>query len=161
MAQLCLPLFPADVTEITPEIAFAKRDGVVIYFSRHLPIFQHDEKDIASFRIFVSQLIINGQATQKQISKIFCVPAVTIKRAVKILRTEGSRGFFKNQRGKRKGRVLTPENLQKAQRMLDAGKELQSIGEELNIKTNTLNKAVQDGRLYRAEKIETEEKKSS
>jgi len=41
----------------------------------HLPVFTHGVEDLASFRLFTSQLIINGTATQGQINQAFGVPA--------------------------------------------------------------------------------------
>ena len=35
----------------------------------HLPVFIHDCEDLATFRLFSSQLVINGNATQSQISR--------------------------------------------------------------------------------------------
>ena len=32
---------------ITPDLAFQCREGVVYYFNGHLPVFMHDEKDVA------------------------------------------------------------------------------------------------------------------
>ncbi|HEY5792894.1 MAG TPA: hypothetical protein VIS74_06310 [Chthoniobacterales bacterium] len=58
-------------------MAFAHRDGKVCYFNGHLPVFIHESKDLATFRLFSSQLVINGNATQAQISRAFGVPLVT------------------------------------------------------------------------------------
>lgn len=46
--------------------------------------------------------------------------------------------------------MLTPEVLQKAQSLLDEGKELGEVGKILGIKTNTLNKAVHADKLHRS-----------
>src|SRR5712691_7040581 len=51
MSQLQLPIFPAGLTPITNDLAFQKEDGLVVYFSGHLPVFHHDEKDLKSFRM--------------------------------------------------------------------------------------------------------------
>ena len=65
-----LPIFPDGVTHITAEIAFQRDAGKVYYFSGHLPVFVHEERDLATFRMFTSQLAINGNVTQAQISHI-------------------------------------------------------------------------------------------
>ena len=72
MPQLQLPLFPQGTTLITPEIAFECRDGKVTYIHGHLPVFQHGEKDLASFRYFTSQLVVNGTAAQADIARVSC-----------------------------------------------------------------------------------------
>lgn len=84
MPQVQLPIFPEGTTEITPEIAFQRRDAAVCYFNGHLPVFVHDCEDLATFRLFSSQLVINGNATQSQIARAFGVPLVTVKRYAKL-----------------------------------------------------------------------------
>jgi transposase len=148
MPQLQLPMFPDGVTEITNELAFAKRDGRVTYFYGHLPVFGHDEDDIETFRMITSQFVVNGNATQAQIRDAFGVPAVTIKRYVKLYREQGARGFYAPRR-RRGPAVLTPEVMAKVQQMLDAGRTTGEIAKELDLKADTLNKAANAGRLHR------------
>jgi len=66
----------------------------VVYFNGHLPVFTHARKDLASFRLFTSQLIMEGAVTQGQIAKAFGVPLISIKRSTKIFRERGAAGFF-------------------------------------------------------------------
>ena len=80
MPQVQLPIFPAGVTHINSEVAFEERDGKVYYFNGHLPVFVHEKSALATFRLFSTQLIINGNATQAEISRAFGVPLVTVKR---------------------------------------------------------------------------------
>jgi hypothetical protein len=94
MPQLQLPLFPQGTTLITPEIAFECRDGKVTYIHGHLPVFQHWEKDLASFRYFTTQLVVNGTAAQADIARAFHVPTVTVKRYVKRFRQSSGKDFF-------------------------------------------------------------------
>ena len=39
MLRIQLPVFPASSCAITPELAFEQREGVVVYFNGHLPVF--------------------------------------------------------------------------------------------------------------------------
>jgi hypothetical protein len=94
MPQLQLPVFPAGVTLIKNEIAFECREGKVTYVHGHLPVFQHDEEDLSSFRLFSSQLVINGTVRQVDIARAFGVPLRTVKRYVKLHREQGAKGFF-------------------------------------------------------------------
>ena len=80
MPQVQLPIFPAGVTHINSEVAFEERDGKVYYFNGHLPVFVHEKSALATFRLFSTQLVINGNATQAEISRAFGVPLVTVKR---------------------------------------------------------------------------------
>src|ERR1700746_2601205 len=92
--QVQLPIFPAGVTHINSEVAFEEREGKVYYFNGHLPVFVHEKGALASFRLFSTQLVINGNATQAEISRAFGVPLVTVKRYVKLYREGGAAAFF-------------------------------------------------------------------
>jgi hypothetical protein len=146
MPQVQLPIFPASSTALTEEVAFEQRDGTVYYFNGHLPVFSHPIDDLASFRFFTSQLIINGNASQGQVSRAFGVPLITVKRAVKKLREEGAAGFFRPA-PPRQGHRLTPELLLRAQNLLDEGLGVPAIGAELGVLPNTIHKAISHGRL--------------
>lgn len=151
MPQLQLPVFPAGVTLISSEIAFECREGRVTYLHGHLPVFQHDEKDVAGFRLFTSQLVINGTVRQVEIARAFGVPLRTVKRYVKLHREQGAKGFFAVRR-KRSASVLKGEVQQRAQELLDAGKSVPEVGRELQVLPNTLHKAIRAGRLHQGKK---------
>jgi Helix-turn-helix domain len=146
MPQVQLPIFPDGVTPITSEVAFQRDKGKVYYFNGHLPVFVHEERDLATFRMFTSQLVINGNATQTQISRAFGVPLVTVKRYVKLYRQGGVRAFFAPAK-RRAGHKLTAEVCQEAQRLLHEGLEVPEVGRRVGILANTLHKAIRDGRL--------------
>jgi hypothetical protein len=94
MPQIQLPIFPAGSVEINPDLACRTEGDQVVYFNGHLPVFTHAKNDLASFRPFTSQLIVQGSATQGHIAKAFGVPLVAIKRATKLYRQRGAAGFF-------------------------------------------------------------------
>jgi hypothetical protein len=66
MPQVQLPIFPAGSVEINRELACRVEEERVVYFNGHLPVFAHAIDDLASFRLFTSQLIVQGSATQGQ-----------------------------------------------------------------------------------------------
>ena len=146
MPQVQMPVFPAWTTKITAELAFEKREGKVVYFNGHLPVFIHGQEDLGAFRLYTSQLIINGTASQGQIVEAFGVPLVTVKRCVKRLREKGAGAFFKAPERKA-GSKLTPERLVQAQARLDEGWSVPAISQELGVLKSTLHKAIDDGRL--------------
>jgi len=94
MPQVILPTFPAEVTEINSKLVFKKENGVVVYFSGILPVYQHREDDLQSFRMIVSQYCVLGVVTQAEIVRAFGVNPQFIKRAVKVFREKGLQGFF-------------------------------------------------------------------
>ncbi len=148
MPQIQLPIFPAGCTAITSDLAFECRDGQVYYFNGQMPVFSHAADDVASFRLFTSQLIVNGSATQAQVSRAFGVPLVTVKRMCKKLREEGAKGFFAP-RPPAKGHKLTPELIIEAQALIDEGLDIPTIGAALGVLPNTLHKAISYGRLQK------------
>jgi transposase-like protein len=123
----------------------------VVYFNGHLPVFTHTIKDIASFRFFTTQLVVNGTASQGEIVKAFGVPLTTVKRCSRLYRERGASAFFKPP-ARRQGHRLTPEKLAEAQALLDEGKTVSAIGAQLGILASTLHKAIDDGRLKQFKK---------
>jgi transposase-like protein len=146
MPQLQLPVFPAGTTDINSELAFEQRDGQVVYFNGHLPVFTHGTTELASFRFFTTQLIVNGTASQGEIVKAFGVPLTTVKRCCRLYRERGASAFFKPP-ARRHGHRLTPEKLAEAQALLEEGKTVPAISAQLGILASTLHKAIDDGRL--------------
>jgi len=151
MPQIQLPLFPQGASELTSHLAFCVRDGRVTYFYGHLPVFTHDEKDLRTFRLITSQFIVNGVVKQSQIIKSFGLPAVTVKRYVKLYRTKGTAGFFEEPR-RRGPVVMTEDVLKQAQQLLDDGLSRSVVAVRVGIKPNTLAKAIHAGRLHEREK---------
>ena len=154
MPQVQLPLFPSGTTAITDELAFECRDEQVVYFNGHLPVFMHRTEDLGSFRLFTTQLIVNGTATQGQIVRAFGVPLTTVKRGCRVYRERGAAAFFKPP-ARRQGSRLTPERLVEAQRLLDQGERVPQISAQLDILPSTLHKALDDGRLRGVNKKQT------
>ena len=147
MPQLQLPIFPQGLTSITEDLAFQQENGKVVYFHGLLPVFQHDQKDVKSFRMITSQLIANGTVRQRDIVRAFGVPLATVKRYMKVHRQHGTAGFFRPQR-RRSANVLTAEVKLRAQALLDEGKSVPEVSGEIGVAGNTLHKAIQAGRLH-------------
>ena len=150
MPQLQLPIFPAGITEINSQIAVQKEAGRVYYIHGHLPVFQHEEQDVRSFRMFTSQMIVNGTAKPKEIVKTFGVPMITVKRYMKVYRESGVTGFYAIKPQHSSASVLKGEALEQAQRMLDEGNSVPEVAEALQVLRNTLHKAIRAGRLRAA-----------
>lgn len=146
MPQMQFPFFPEGVTHITALLAFARRDGQVTYFNGDMPLFVHEQSDLASFRMISAQFVVNGCATQAQIARAFGVAKISIKRAVKRYREQGPKGFYVSKRA-RGPAVLTAAALAQAQRLFDEELRVAEVAERLGIKRDTLSKAVRAGRL--------------
>jgi transposase-like protein len=154
MPQVQLPLFPAGTTHLNADLAFDCRDGRVTYFNGHLPVFTHAQDDLAAFRLFTSQLVVNGSATQGDIRRAFGVPKVAVQRAVDKYRAGGSAAFFVPPKA-RPGRKLTPEVLPQVQARLDQGESVPEVSRQTGVLANTIHKAIRAGRLRERAKKKT------
>ena len=154
MPQAQLPLFPAGTTHLNDDLAFECQDGQVTYFNGHLPVFTHAQDDLAAFRLYTSQLVVNGSATQGDIRRAFGVPKVAVQRAVDKYRAGGAAAFFVPPKP-RPGRKLTPEVLPQVQARLDQGEAVPEISRQTGVLANTIHKAIRAGRLRELAKKKT------
>ena len=134
------------VTPITDVLAFGKEDGKVTYFSGQLPVFSHAEDDLASFRMITSQFCAQGCAKQADIIRAFGVTSISVKRWVKVYRAKGPRGFYAP-RVTRGPAVLVDSVIAEAEEMLAEGASVAEVAERLEVKPNTLQKAIRAGRI--------------
>jgi hypothetical protein len=104
--------------------------------------------------MITAQFCVNGNARQADIVRAFGVTTISLKRAVKRYRTEGPRGFYSPRRT-RGPAVLTAPVLTAAQQLLDDGMATAQVAERLEVKPDTLSKAVRAGRLHQAAKKKT------
>lgn len=151
MPQEFLPIFPEGEGDINGLLSFEKRDGQVYYFHGGFPVFSHAERDKQSFRLFVSQLVVNGSCKQVDIVRAFGISSISMKRYVKKYREGGAGAFFKEPK-RRANPVLTTKVVAEAQGMLNEGRCWQEVADELGIKRNTFSKALRSGRLVEGEK---------
>jgi hypothetical protein len=151
MPEIIYPLFPDDATPINEVLSFAKRDGQVYYFQGCLPVFSHAEDDLRSFRMFTSQLVVNGNCKQVELVKAFGVSVISVKRHVKKYRSRGPAAFYERSK-QRKPRVLTPEVIIQTQGLLNEGHSTSETAKRMGIKPDTLLKAIQSGRLLETKK---------
>ena len=156
MPQMQLPMYPDGVTHITGELAFMKSDGQVTYFNGQMPVFVHDADDVRTFRMITSQFCVNGNAKQSEIARAFGVSLISVKRWVKVYREKGPAGFYAP-RPRRGPAVLTAPVLECAQALLDEGRSVTQVAQQLGLKRDTLAKAVAAGRLHKAVKKRDED----
>ena len=147
-------IFPAGSVEINRELACRVEGEQVVYFNGHLPIFAHAKSDLASFRLFTSQLIVQGSATQGHVARAFGVPLVAIKRATKLYRERGPAGFFVSG-PRREGSKLNAEKLEQARALLVQGHPLVVVSAQTGVLSDTLRKAIKAGRLPAVKKTAT------
>jgi predicted transcriptional regulator len=144
-------MFPDGSIEITRDLAVENREGRVTYFYGTLPVFTHNENDDASFQMITAQFYTNGYVKQMDIVRAFGVTPISVKRAVKRYKEEGIQGFYAEKKT-RGAAVLTDDVLQQAQRLLSEGQEYYDVADQLNVKRDTLRKAIRAGRLHQTTK---------
>ena len=108
MPQLQFSIFSSRVRPINPQIAVLCESGKVAYLHGHLPVFQYDQQDLASFRTFTSQMIVNGSVRHGEVARAFAVPLSTVKGYAKLYWEKGASGFLTPRR-RRSAAVLTDE----------------------------------------------------
>jgi transposase len=147
MPQLQLPLFPAGTKEINQDVGVQCEEGKVVYVHGHLPVFQHDAKDLSSFRLFTSQLVVSGAVRAREVVEAFGVPMGTVKRYVGLFRTDGAAGFYASKQRKRSETKLTAEIKESAQALLSAGNSVAEAARQTGVLATTLHKALRTERL--------------
>lgn len=147
MPQMQFPFFPSGVTYINSLLAYAKKDNTIYYFNGNMPVFQHHESDANSFKMIVSQFYLNGVVTQSEIVKAFGIPKITIKRAVKLYRTEGPAAFYKEPKKGGGPRVLKPDLIHEIEILLAQGETPKDIALKYDLKLDTLQKAIRTGKI--------------
>jgi Transposase protein len=144
--QALLPLIADGATRISDLISVVREKGQWIYFCGAQPVFQHAENDRRSFQMFTAQLIGQGACRQVDIRRAFGVPKNSVIRSVKKYHAGGVKAFYAP-RATRGASVLTSEVTARAQRLLALGWSRREVAEQLNLKLDTLRKAILQGRL--------------
>lgn len=151
MPKLQRPIFPSGSKEIAEGYSVECRDKQVVYFCGLMPVFQHAEDDLQSFRMFTSQLLDMNAVRQADIVNTFGVPLATVKRYLKLLRDYGKKAFFAEPK-RRSAPVLTDETRHIVEGLIGEGKTVPELAEASGVKANTLHKAIRAGRLPRVKK---------
>jgi len=149
MPQTLLPLIPDGATQINDLVSVVREGDRWTYFHGAHPIFSHAQDDRHSFRMFTAQLVCQGTCRQVDIIRVFGVSKNSILRSVKKFREEGIESFYAPRCG-RGPTVITETVVDQAQALLSAGTSRKEVAEQLGIKYDTLQKAIQQGRLQEA-----------
>lgn len=146
MPQPLLPIIPHGATSINELISVVREEQRWTYFCGVQPVFQHPEKDQRSYKMFTAQLCVQGACSQAQIIRTFGVSKNSVLRSVAKYREEGIEGFYRPRKG-RGATVMTDEITTQAQKLLDSGLSRKETAKQLNIKYDTLRKAIERGQL--------------
>jgi transposase len=147
MPQLILPLIPNGASRINDIVSVYRDESTWTYFLGSYPIHSHAASDQRMFRVVTSQMINSGTCRQVDIINAFGVSRSSVVRALRKYQEGGIEAFFKKRKGRRGGSIFTEDVLVKAQALFDQGFTRSDVAEELDIKPDTLRKAISDGRL--------------
>ena len=142
-----LPLIPGGATAINRDVNVFRDETVWTYYVHMLPVYSHDAEDHQHFRLTIAQLLDAGACRPCEIVNTFGVTKNKVMRARRQLRDRGVASFFEPRCGRRPGTALTPGKLVEAQRLLNEGAGRAEVAEQLDVKPDTLRKAINDGRL--------------
>lgn len=156
MPQLILPLIPQGSTNIGGSVSIYRDVDICTFFVGLTPIYAYRKDDKRMFRLVTASLIESGSCRHSDIIRHFGVSKSCVNRSVKMYREGGSEAFFQKRKGRKGGTKLTPDILEKAQHLLDEGRTRQEVSEELDVKCDTLRKAIEDGRLQEKKGKESE-----
>jgi hypothetical protein len=92
MPQAILPLFSEDITLVNQYIGFQQKGDTVYWFQGHMPVFRHHVHDHKYFRLFCSQLIINGNVTAADLSRSLNINKEKLSRWARL---DGQKSFEK------------------------------------------------------------------
>jgi transposase-like protein len=101
--------------------------------------------------MITAQFCVNGHTRQAEIASAFGVTKISVKRSVKRYREQGQGGFYQT-RKRRGAAVLTPAVIEQVQQQLDEQEAVADIALKLDLKSDTLVKAIRAGRLHKPAK---------
>lgn len=141
-----LPLIPCGTTPINNVWSVENRGDTWTYFVGISPVFQHPANSHQSFRMFTAQMVCQGACRQSEIMRAFGVSKNSVSRSVEKYRKEGAEAFYRKRKGSG-GRVITDEVKIRIEALFSEGEEIGDVAEQLEIKKDTLRKAISQGRI--------------
>ena len=145
--QLNLPIFPAGSLLISGSLGVHCKDNTIHWIVNSLPVYHHKEEDHHSFRFAISNFIRQGLCRKVDVMNAFQVSESFVQRACKKLETEGERGFFGTRKGKSSNHVIVESVRETIQDLLDQGRSVNSIAEQLHLSESTIRNKIKQGIL--------------
>lgn len=153
MVAQILPKFPSTYASLG-RVSVSCKDDTVVYFIDLAPFFTHLSSDMNSFHLACCLLYFNRHATQVEIAELFGVSVRGIKRACKRYKESGAGFFSQKSTPKRRGpTIFTDEFIEIAQESFNNGMSKKEVAEKYELKMDTLNRAIREGRLKVKKKL--------
>lgn len=151
MKQIILPLIPSGATSLSDILSVETVNDVMVYYQGAFPIFTHPKDDKRSHYMFIGHLIAEGRCKFTVVQKALGIPKTSLHRIVNKYKAKGIAAFYEERKTRKGGIILTKDIKQKVQTMLNNGMSVSDVAEHLEIKYDTIQKAIQDGRLYKGQ----------
>lgn len=145
--QLTLPIFPVGSILISDRLGAFSRDKIVQYIAGGLPVYQHAEEDIDSFRFAISNFITLGLCKKSAVMRAFHVSESFVQRACKKAEDEGGAGFFSKDNRKGSNHVIVESVRQRLQELLDKGISVNAMAKQYKLNESTIRYQIKQGYL--------------
>ena len=149
-----LPLLPGDAEVISADLAIVRRAGRLVLLNAAGPIYECGEQDEVGVRLAAALAADLGLATVNALAAAFGVHRTTVHRDHARLDEGGVGALQPRKRGPKGPHKLTPEVLRDAQRALDEGASLRSVGDRVNVSEFAIRHAIKNGLLHRGDGAE-------
>ncbi len=145
--QLTLPIFPAGSFLISDYLGAFRQDNIVQYIANGLPVYQHAEEDLHSFRFAISNFISLKLCRKVEVMRAFHVSESFVQRACSKFEKEGEAGFFGKDNRKGSNHVIVESVRQGIQDLLDTGRSVNAIAKEFKLNESTIRYQIKQGYL--------------
>jgi len=145
--QLSLPIYPSGSSLISDCLGVFCQDKIVQYIVNGLPVYQHAEEDLNSFRFAISNFIARGLCKKVEVMRAFHVSESFVQRACKKSEREGEAGFFSGDSRKGSNHVIVESVRARIQGMLDQGKSVNGIAAQFKLNESTIRYQIKQGYL--------------
>ena len=145
--QILLPIFPPELTLITPTLGFEEKDGSVYYFHSGMPIYTHQKSNFQAFRFITSNFVVQGLCTRRDISNAFNISYDSVKKNVTRYIKEGENAFFGKDSRHGHSYKLVGKTLESIQSKLETGQSILSVAKEEEVTEGAIRAAIKRGAL--------------
>ena len=140
-------LQPGQALPLGRSLALLRDDEDFVYFLFTQPVASHAIDDKVGRNLCLARLALHGSATQAALAAAFGLSVRTVGRAKRHLEESGEGGFVQARKPRRQHGIEDPEVLDKARAMLQAGRSLYRVAQELGVSSSTLWSYSKAGRL--------------
>jgi transposase len=151
-----IPLLPTEAQMVSAHLAVTRHDEHLTFLNASGPIFTCREDDEGARR-FAAVMLTEpslGLATPTQVAKVLGCHRSRVHEYRKRYREGGVEVLEVKRRGPRGASKLKGNQIAHAQQRLDEGRSNRKVAQSVGVSEGTIRKAIKEGRLSRANRIE-------